>query len=82
MAQCRVGRRPLRALPLPQLLLAEARLVGTIEQLLAEVAYLRGRCEEEGVVVRPSECWPGLPGVVSAYRAENTFAPGSSRDAS
>jgi len=68
MAQCRVGRRPLRALPLPQLLLAEARLVGTIEQLHAEVAYLRLRCEEEGVVVRPAECWLGVPGPGAAHQ--------------
>jgi hypothetical protein len=48
-------------------------LLGQIEQLRAEVDYLRGRCEEEGVAVQPRECWPGRPGPVSA-RAPRTSA--------
>jgi len=58
---------------------AEARLVGLVEQLHAEVEYLRLRCEEEGVAVKPRECFPGRPGVVPAHHAVSR-SPGGESD--
>jgi len=58
---------------------AEARLVGQVELLRTEVEYLRARCAEEGVAVRSAECFPGRPGVVSAYHA-GSRSPGGESD--
>ena len=58
---------------------AQAALVGLVEQLHAEVEYLRLRCEEEGVAVKPRECFPGRPGVVPAHHAVSR-SPGGESD--
>jgi len=68
MAKCEVCRGDLRGNVFRCPTCAEISISGLLEQLHAEVEYLRQRCEEEGVAVRPRQCFPGRPGVVPAQK--------------
>jgi hypothetical protein len=76
MSQCVICGRTMRGYLVQCDRCAQALLIGQLEQLRSEVAYLRLRCEEEGVAVQPRECFPGRPGPVSAHEFKMPSAEG------